>query len=37
MIKWIVQNNLTSMVDTADNVRMENICKKYGFERHIQR
>lgn len=32
MVKWIVQTNLTSMVETADNVRMEKICKKHGFD-----
>lgn len=32
MVKWIVQWNLGSMVETADNVKMKNICEKHGFD-----
>lgn len=32
MVKWIVQANLMSMVETSDHVKMEKICKKHGFD-----
>ena len=32
MVKWIVQSNLTSMVETADNTKIETICKKHGLD-----
>jgi hypothetical protein len=30
MIKWIVQSNLTSMID--DNNKMKDVCKKHNFD-----
>jgi len=31
-MKWIVQTNLGSMIETSDNIKIESACKKYGFE-----
>jgi hypothetical protein len=30
-VKWVVQNNLCSIVETGDNKRIEDICRKHGF------